>query len=197
MTLELGRELPKELRDALVRDASGREQRLGDLAAGRTTLFVFLRHFGCIGCSRQVDVLVPSMGELRDLGVAVVLVGNGEPAHIPAFVERQRLAGYPVTIVTDPTLRAHRAAGLARSVWATIGPRALVADVRAWVGGYAGAGRQGDAFQQGGVLLVGAGGTLLFESASTSAPEPVPAAVILDAALRHVADASAPAKGVT
>jgi hypothetical protein len=99
--------------------------------------------------------------------------------------------------VTDPTLHAHRAAGFARSVWATVGPRALVADVRAWLRGYAGAGREGDAFQQGGVLLVGEDGKLLFESASASAPEPVPAAVVLDAALRHVADASAPVKGVT
>lgn len=193
----MGRELPRALLDAEVREPSGRARRLGDLVAGHPTLLVFLRHFGCVGCSRQVDVLVPALGELSDLGVSVVLVGNGDPGQIPAFAERQRLEGYPLTIVTDPTLHAHDAAGFERSVWATIGPRALWADVRAWLGGYSGAGRQGDVFQQGGVLLVDAVGKLLVRHANASAPEPIPAAVVLEAALEYVASKRAEEKGIT
>jgi peroxiredoxin len=182
--VEIGRELPSQLLDAVVLDADGHEQPLRRLVSA-ATLLVFLRHFGCVGCSQQVDALVPYLEELQQLAVRVVLVGNGEPRYIRGFIERQRLEGHPVELVTDPTLRSHEAAGFGQSVWATIGPRSLWFHIAAMGRGYFLGRHQGYAYQQGGVVLVAADGKLVFRHASRSAPEPVPGAVILEAVLRQ------------
>jgi peroxiredoxin len=183
--LEVGVKLD-ELLDAEVVDADGERHALHELIGGKLTLAVFLRHFGCIGCSQQVDVLVPMLDELAALDVVTILIGNGDARYIAAFRERQRLEGYLVMIVTDATLGSHRAAGFGRSLWATYGPRALWADLRAMGKGYSLATRQGDGLQQGGVLLIDRDGRLAFRQAASAAPEPVSAAVILEAVLGQV-----------
>jgi peroxiredoxin len=185
-TPEIGRPLPDELLDCEVIDASRRRSRLREHLGERPALLVFLRHFGCVGCSQQVDALVPRVADIVASGADVVLVGNGEPEHIEGFVERQRLAGHPVTILTDPTLKAHRAAGFDRSAWMTIGPAALWSDLMAFGRGYFSAGTQGDRWQQGGILVVDAAGTLAFRAASRSAPDPVAAETIVDAVFKNV-----------
>jgi peroxiredoxin len=182
-----GRELPSELAGATLLDAGARETTLAEIVGKRSAVIVFLRHFGCIGCSQQVDALVPILDELSDLGVAVVLVGNGDPLQMGDFIERQRLVGYPVTLVTDPTLRSFGAAGFDRSTWATIGPRALWADLVGMAKGYFSHGVRGDRLQQGGILVVSGDGRLVLRRANRAAPEPIAANIILDAVLSTVA----------
>ncbi|MGH7282507.1 MAG: AhpC/TSA family protein, partial [Polyangiaceae bacterium] len=178
--------LDPALFDLVVLGENGEECSLGDLCASSPlTLLVFLRHFGCIGCSQQVDVLVPILDELHGLSVAVILVGNGDPHAIRGFIERERLRDYPVELVTDPTLRSHALAGFERSVWSTIGPAAIWADLVARSKGYTGSAHDGDAFQQGGVLLISESRRLVFRCASRVAYEPVSAAVILEAVLKN------------
>jgi len=185
--LELDQPLPNTLLDGEVKDDKGAPRRLREYLGGASTLLVFLRHFGCIGCSQQVDAIAPRLDDLVAAGLRIVLVGNGDPKYIPGFVERQRLTGYPVTVVTDPSLCAHRAAGFGRSVWASIGPRALWSDVRAYCRGYFGSGAQGDLWQQGGILLVDADAKLAFRAASRVAPDPVAIDTIVDAVVKQLA----------
>ncbi len=173
-----------ELGEAIVLDRTGAHRRLGDVWARRPALVIFLRHFGCIGCAAQVDAVVPRLPELSALGVGLVLVGNGAPEFIDAFVQRQALDGRPVEIFTDPSLAVFRAAGLRRSRWASAGPRALLELMRAFFDGHRGAGTlQGDAWQQGGALLVDTDGTIAFQHRSESLGHAARPAELIAAAL--------------
>ena len=67
-----------------------------------------------------------------------------------------------MTILTDPTLKVYRLAGLNRSAWATFGPQALIGAVRALGRGHVQSGRHGDDTQQGGMLLMDDDGLVRF-----------------------------------
>ena len=122
----VGQLVPALLADAIVRDPRhGREQRLGAAWATRDAVVVFVRHFGCAGCSAHVGELRPRLAELAQLGVGVALVGSGSPEHLAAFVAREQLAGHPIDPFTDPTRAAYLAADLERSWLGVVGPRAL------------------------------------------------------------------------
>lgn len=81
---------------------------------------------------------------------------------IEGFIEREKLAGEPVTIVTDPSLAVFDAANLERSVLATVGPSALRAAFRARKAGYRQVSIEGDKLQQGGILLLDRSGAPAF-----------------------------------
>ena len=81
---------------------------------------------------------------------------------IEGFIEREKLAGEPVTILTDPSLKAFELAHLERSVLATVGPSAVRAAWRARKAGYRQVAIEGDKLQQGGMLLVDKSGALAF-----------------------------------
>ena len=81
---------------------------------------------------------------------------------IEGFVEREKLADEPVTILTDPSLKVFKAADLERSILSTIGPSALRDAMRARKQGYRQVAIEGDKLQQGGVLLLDRGGTAAY-----------------------------------
>jgi peroxiredoxin len=162
-----GEALAKGLAEAKLLAADGSARSFAELVAGRPTLVVFLRHFGCIGCAEQVHEILPRLGELDALGVAVLLIGSGPPGHIPAWVERNGLGDKPARVVSDPSLTAYRAAGLGRSFWATYGPRAIADFVRALARGHRPRPTDGDLFQQGGAVLV-ADGTIVWAQTNRS-----------------------------
>ena len=81
-------------------------------------------------------------------------VGNGAPMFIEGFIEREKLAGEPITIVTDPSLKVFELADLERSILATVGPGAMKAAWRARKKGYRQKRIEGDSTQQGGMLLL-------------------------------------------
>jgi peroxiredoxin len=151
--LRVGEPLPLDLAGAPLLAASGEARPLAELVGEGPALVVFLRHFGCIGCAEQVHEILPRLGELEALGVAVLLIGSGPAEHIAAFVERNDLRDKHARVVTDPSLRAYRAAGLRRSFWATYGPRAVFDFVRALSHGLRPLPTDGDLFQQGGAFL--------------------------------------------
>ena len=128
---------------------------LGSLLHPGPVLLVFVRHFGCTGCSQNVTDLQPWLRELSERGVQTVIVGTGKPTHLRGFVERFRLQDYAVEAVTDPTRRAHTAAGLRRSWWGTLGPRGLWDLLAGFGRGHLNGLPQGDTAQQGGTLLLG------------------------------------------
>jgi len=133
-----------------------------------------------------VSELAPRLEELDRLNVRTVLVGSGPPTSIDDFIERLLLVGKPVTVVTDPTLSSFRAAGLVRSWWATMGPRALWDFLRATGKGHVNRSTDGDSRQQGGTLLVDTQGRLVWYHRNESLGDYAPATEIVDAVLRLV-----------
>ena len=136
--------------------------------------------------SAQVSELAQRLEELDRLGVCTVLIGNGPPTSIDDFIERFLLVGKPVTVVTDPSLSTFRAAGLVRSWWATLGPRALWDFFRATGRGHFNRRTDGDGRQQGGTLLVGTEGRLVWYHRNESIGDYAPTVEIVDAVLRLV-----------
>ena len=89
--------------------------------------------------------------EIESKGAKLHLIGNGGPSFIEGFREE---TGYTGSIYTDPSLKAYQAAGLIRSVRATMGLRSLAAGVKSMAAGERQGARQGDAWQQGGALVI-------------------------------------------
>jgi hypothetical protein len=81
---------------------------------------------------------------------------------IEGFIEREKLADQPVTIVTDPSLKVFEGADLERSMLATVGPSAIKAAWRARKAGYRQPGIEGDKLQQGGILLLDRNGAAAY-----------------------------------
>jgi peroxiredoxin len=188
--LRVGSPVPKDVADALVVDASGAKVPLASFWARGPCLVVLLRHFGCVGCAEQVTELRPRFDELARAGVRAVLVGNGTPEQMAGFVERHALSGCPVDVTTDPGLGAYAALALRRSVWATLGPRALVDMARAMGAGHPHRRVEGDATQQGGVLLVDARGVVRVFHANRSLGDHTPTNDLVEAALRLAIETS-------
>ena len=95
--LEIQSTVPEALSSLEVQRADGSAHVLRDFWAGQPCLLVFLRHFGCIGCSENVRELAPRLPELKRLGVRTVFIGCGAPFFIPPFQERHNLLHAPVS----------------------------------------------------------------------------------------------------
>lgn len=183
-TARVGEPVPREIGEARVLDARGQPVPLGSFWASGACLVVLLRHFGCVGCAEQMSELAPRLPDLARAGVRTLLVGNGSPEQLEAFVERHALRGAPVEVATDPSLSVYAALGLHRSAWATIGPRALVEIARAMTAGHPHRATEGDRTQQGGVLLVDARGTVRFFHRNRSLGDHAATGDLVEAALR-------------
>lgn len=119
-----------------------------------SVLLVFVRHFGCVGCTMQMRALAPRLEEFHTLGIPTVVVGNGEAKYIQGFIERFQLQNKPIQIVTDPSLTIFKIAKFKRSFWATYGPLALWDYVKGFVAGVLQKTFEGDLTQQGGTILL-------------------------------------------
>ena len=119
--------------------------------------------------------------ELQRLGVAVVLVGSASPAALTAFVRDMALVGRRLTVVTDPSLTAFRAAELQRPRFP--GLRAVGEALRELATGYAPGRVVGDGRQLGGALLIDDGGRIVYHHRSRSPGDLVDSSDIVHAAL--------------
>lgn len=102
--------------------------------------------------------------QIEERGARVVFVGNGSPMMASAFAEDFDVRS---PLYTDPSLKVYEAVGLQRgmgSVWKT-----LKAAPRALKGGFVQGRTQGDAFQQGGILVVDREGRELYRYVSAFA----------------------------
>ncbi|HLY73505.1 MAG TPA: peroxiredoxin-like family protein [Planctomycetota bacterium] len=147
-----------------VLDVEGRPHRLREAWAERACALVFVRHFGCLLCREQVAELRPHLQEIRAAGGDLVVVGTGGPNYAKAF--QKDLGILDVELYIDSERRAYDLAGFRRGVTALIHPRAVWNYLRAFFGGHKYKGMQGDALQQGGVLVVAVDGALVFRFAS-------------------------------
>ena len=170
----MGSSLPAALLASKVQTRDGQSVELGTLIEPKPTALVFIRHFGCLGCSVHMTELSPRLEELHKLGLQLVIVGNGEAHYVDGFIERFRLDPRLATVVTDPTLETHRAAELKRSVWATLGPKGIIDQLRALLSGHSQNRIQGDNWQQGGAMVLDGEGRVVYfhrnESVTDHAP---------------------------
>ena len=103
------------------------------------------------------------MHKLNAAGVDLVIIGNGAPNFIAGFREQTKYDG---PLYTDPSLATFKAAELRRGVTSTFDPRALGKTVSAFMSGHRQGRTQGDAWQQGGVLVVAPSGEVKWHRAS-------------------------------
>lgn len=182
-----GQPLPDAVRRAIVFDRAGGELEFGQLVAGKAAVVVFLRHFGCLACAEQVSLLSPRLYEFRELGFECILVGNGEPNFIDGFAERTGLRDKSATVVTDPSLVLYQAAGLVHSTMGSFGPLAWPGFVRARLMGFRNWFGEGDPAQQGGCLVLDAGGVVVLHVVSRYLGDQVDADAVHAAALGVIA----------
>jgi peroxiredoxin len=176
-----------EFGEAEVRDAAGRSLRLREVWAQRPCVLVFVRHFGCSLCLRQVAELRPFLPEIRAAGGDLVVVGTGAPHFARAFQEDLGIAD--LRVLSDPERRAYALAGFRRGMAALFSPRAIWNYLLAFLAGYTYKGMQGDALQQGGVLVLRPGDEIVFRYESRRAGDhPEPSAIV--AALKRRGPAS-------
>ena len=101
--------------------------------------------------------------KLKAAGCDLVIIGNGAPSFIEGFREQTKYDG---PLYTDPTLTAYKAAELKRGVTKTLDPRALGNTIGAFMRGNRQGRVQGDAWQQGGTLVVATDGTVKWHQTS-------------------------------
>ena len=183
MDIVRGKTVPVSLRECVVRGNDDTEHSLDSLIAGKASLLLFVRHFGCIGCSENVGLLSARFKELSNLETQVILVGCGPTTFIDAFRERHHLLHSPAQVYSDPTLNSHRAAGLLYGLWGGFQPRALWEMGRAFVNGHVSQGAQGDIRQHAGAILIDAEGTVHFYHRNNTLGDHANAQQIVDSAL--------------
>jgi len=93
-----------------------------------------------------------------------VIVGSGSPAAARAFAQETDLGD--VRIFTDESRLAFERAGFRRGMGTLLSPRAIGNYVRAFLSGHRGGRKEGDAFQQGGALVVAPDGSLFYKYVS-------------------------------
>jgi len=93
-------------------------------------------------------------GTITAKGARLILIGNGEPRHIPAFRAALHTGA---RLLCDPDLASFRAVGLERGVWQSFHPKALPGALASLFKGHGFPGIQGDPWQQGGALVLGPG----------------------------------------
>jgi hypothetical protein len=104
--------------------------------------------------------------DIKAGGADLVFVGNGAVPFAKHFRERE-VPGFKV--YTDPSRESYRALGLKRSLLGTLGPRSLLAGMRATSAGHVQTSVEGDAFQLGGFFAVARGGEIRYAELYSSA----------------------------
>lgn len=83
---------------------------LSSLWKEQPAVIVFIRHFGCIGCSSHIDQIWSMREQLEKNGTRIFFIGSGSPYLISEFKKEHKLAN--TQVFTDPGLESFKAAGL-------------------------------------------------------------------------------------
>ena len=123
-------------------------------------------------CKQQVAQLRGIVDRIHEHGAELVAVGNGNAKQAAAFVKSEQVS-FP--LVTDPSLRTYRAAGLKSGLLTGVSLGVLGRGLRAFSGGFRQSRTQGHPLQQGGAFVFDAGGRELYRYLSKEAgdhPDP-------------------------
>ena len=119
------------------------------------------------------------MVRIRATGAEVVVVGVGASHWVEKFRE---ITGYDGLLYCDPGLGSYAAARLKRGAWRTLmSPRTTLAAIRAGRAGFSHGSVQGDAFQQGGTLVIAPPGIVVYWYIADVAGDQAPMEAILAA----------------
>jgi peroxiredoxin len=149
----------RALAEITVLDLEGNVRRLGELWRERPVVLVFVRHFGCLFCREQVQQLRPLVGDIRQRGAELAVVGNGSVEDAREFA-RELALDFP--LFTDPRRLSYQAAGLRRGLASTLGPSVFGNAWRALREGHRQRHTQGDPWQQGGAFVIAPDHRLLY-----------------------------------
>ncbi len=150
------------------------------------SLVIFLRHFGCFGCTLQVRELLQMTDQLERLGVRTLLVGNGAYTFIPDFVERNGLNRPEIKVVTEPTLAIYKQFELER-LKSVVNLRLAAEFIKAAVvSGVVQTSVQGDRLQLGGALVLDSRGEIVYRHQAESIGDLVRSADLLPAIFKAV-----------
>ena len=116
--------------------------------------------------------------QIHAAGADLYIIGNGTPNFIEGFRDQTKFTG---PIYTDPSLAVFKAAQLKRSVMRTLDPRSLGNALKGLRHGQMQGRTQGDAWQQGGVLVVSRQGEVRYHHASERPGDNATAAQIASA----------------
>ena len=129
-------------------------------------------------CREQVAELRPHLPALHDAGARLVVIGSGAPHFVAGFRELLDLPP-EIVVLCDPELASYRLLGFRRGAGSTLGYRAVKHGLRALRAGFRQGKTMGDAYQQGGVLVVLPGGQIAYHYASEVAGDhPPPQAIV-------------------
>lgn len=173
--------LASSLAPLTVLDLAGSPVSFPAVWAGRTTILVFIRHFGCAFCREQVTELTRWVPRFAEAGAALVVIGQGTPEQAAAFHHDRRL---PFPVYTDPTRVSYVAAGLLRGWGTTLSLRVVLNAWRALRAGHTQGPTQGNLLQEGGVFVLRPDGELLYAQVSAVAGDHADPAEILAAVSR-------------
>jgi len=118
------------------------------------------------------------VGAIRAKNAELVVIGNGSVEQAEQF-RREQMLTFP--LYTDPSLESYRQARLNRGLGSTFHPKVVLRGISAFRQGFRQTRTLGDPLQQGGVLVILAGGVLRFEYVSKEAGDHPEVARILDA----------------
>jgi peroxiredoxin len=177
----------RALADATVLNPAGESVHLADEWIDRPAVVVWLRHFGCVFCREHVAEVRAARSDIEALGAGIVFVGNGTPRAAGWF---QRKFAADSTVLTDPDLVTYRAIGARSGLLTTLGPQVWAKGLRAFRSGARQTSTKGHGMQQGGVLVIAPGTTILYKHISNVAGDHAPVAKVLQA-LRAVPPAAA------
>jgi peroxiredoxin len=169
-----------DLATMTVLDGTGDPVKLGTLWRDKPAALVFVRHFGCIHCRQHIIEINRDIDKIHAAGGELHVIGNGSPSFIEGYRDETRWSG---PIYTDPSLAVYKAAELKRGVTTVLDPRALAPTLKAFLRGGRQGRTQGDQWQQGGSLVIGTDGTVLWHHVSDRPGDNAPASEIV-AALR-------------
>jgi peroxiredoxin len=170
--------VPQELADCIVQDESGGDVRLGDVWKEQTTILAFVRHFGCVFCREQVTQLHKEKGAIEAKGGKLVVVGSGTPNFVRGFREQ---TGFDGQVLCDPTVQSYKQAGMKRGFFTVMNPLTAARGLASMARGFRQGRVQGDAFQEGGVLVVRPPGELVYKQISASAGDHPPTQEVIAA----------------
>jgi hypothetical protein len=133
-------------------------------------------------CREHAVQLHRDREEFDRLGVSLVVIGQGTPAHARAFLEDQKVTG--LRLLVDADRAAYRAVGARKSgVMGLVGPKVALRAAKAVASERVTQGRViGSASQLGGVVVVGSDGGVVWSHLASDAGDNPPNSVVLEAA---------------
>ena len=140
------------------RELSGDWVPLSSLWSDRPAAIVWLRHYGCIFCREQASELRTIAAEAETLG-NLAIVSTGSLEHGLDFA---RSHGEGLRSLVDSDRSSYKVLSFKRGGRSSLDPRIYLRAIQAATKGFMQGRTRGDAMQQGGVLVVAAGGQPVF-----------------------------------